>query len=286
LYTTIISPEDLHKHLADPNWVICDCRFDLTTPTRGRSDYLYGHIPHAVYVDLESDLSSTPNGTNGRHPLPPADKLIQLIESLGIDNDTQVIVYDDDSGGYAVRLWWILRYLGHSSAAVLDGGIQAWLASGYTLSSEQEHRSPHDFRPHILRDRLITVDQLSGKKPGARILLLDARAPERYRGEQEPLDPVAGHIPSAENRYWRKNLRPDGRFKSVDELQHELTALLGDRSSDEAIIYCGSGVTACHNILAFVHAGFGMPRLYAGAWSEWCSDPTRATETSVAAADL
>lgn len=275
MYTTLITSTELANHFTDPDWVICDCRYDLSNPTQGHSDYLKGHIPHALYVDLERDLSAFPSGVDGRHPLPSINKLTALIESLGIENQSQVIVYDDAGGGYAARLWWILRYLGHEAAAVLDGGIRAWVEAGYELSSGVEHREPSTFHADAQPDRLITVDQLTETPPGREILLLDARAPERYRGEEEPLDPVAGHIPGAENRYWRDNLDSQEYFKSPYELREDLEYFLQDRLAEDAIMYCGSGVTACHNILAFMIAGYKMPRLYAGAWSEWCSDSSR-----------
>lgn len=215
MYTTLISPTDLKKHHADPNWAICDCRFDLNNPASGRSEYGLGHIPHAVYVHLDHDLSTTPNGTNGRHPLPSVEDLIVRIEALGIDNATQVIVYDDDGGGYAVRLWWSLRYLGHPAVAVLDGGLQAWIAAGFELSNGDEQRPHRTFRADVQVDRLITVDQLIENLYRPEILLLDSRAPERFKGEVELLDPVAGRIPGAENRFWRNNLNTQGSFKAA-----------------------------------------------------------------------
>lgn len=279
MYTTLITTADLANHHADPNWILCDCRFDLNNPNKGHADYRDGHIPHAVYVDLDHDLSSPPSGKNGRHPLPSIDELTAHIESLGIQNDSQVIVYDDDGGSYAVRLWWILRYLGHQAVAVLDGGIQAWIEAGFDLSREAEQRPLSHYRVNVQTDRLVTIDQLLEAPLGREILLLDARSSGRYRGEDEPYDPVAGHIPGAENRFWRNNLNPRGFFKTTRELKSELDLLLRGRFADNAIIYCGSGVTSCHNILAFIHAGYDMPRLYAGAWSEWCSDIARGVET-------
>jgi thiosulfate/3-mercaptopyruvate sulfurtransferase len=279
LYHTLISVEELQENFMESDWVICDCRFDIHRPLFGHVAYREGHIPQAVYVDLDRKLSSKPDGTNGRHPLPSPVELVQLIESLGIRNRSQVVVYDDEGGGYAARLWWILRYLGHDKVAVLNGGIQAWIAAGYKLSTREPRREKTHFDADLQENRLITADQLLKRLEDRTFLLLDTRAPERYRGEEEPIDPVAGHIPGAVNRHWGENLDEGGTFKSIDVLEDELGILLKGRSAEDAVVYCGSGVTACHNLLAFVHAGFPLPRLYAGSWSEWSSDTNRRIET-------
>lgn len=279
MYHTIISPEDLKENLLRTDWVICDCRFDIHRPSFGREAYLEGHIPQAIYVDLDKDLSTRPNGTNGRHPLPSLVELQQLIESLGITNRSQVVVYDDEGGGFAARLWWIIRYLGHDDVAVLDGGIQSWIAAGNDLSNTEAQVERGHFETNVQKDRLMSVDQLHRNLENLTFLLLDSRAQERYRGEEEPIDPIAGHIPGAENRHWGENLGEQGTFKSVDALRSEFQILLEGRIAADAVVYCGSGVTACHNLLAFVHAGYPMPRLYAGSWSEWSSDPARRIET-------
>lgn len=278
MFQTLISPQDLKTELVNPAWVICDCRFDIHNPGFGIEAFRQGHIPGALYVDLEKDLSTTPDGTNGRHPLPPVQDLVETIQSLGISNHTQVIVYDDEGGGYAVRLWWILRYLGHTHVAVLDGGIQAWVGSGFDLTSEIAKQPLGQFTPEVQEDRLIVVEELQQALIDQEFLLLDSRAPERYRGEEEPIDAVAGHIPGARNHYWRDNLLENGSFKSKAELKDEFEHLLKDNRATDAVIYCGSGVTACHNVLAFVHAGYPLPRLYAGSWSEWTSDDKRGVE--------
>ena len=279
MYQTIISVEELKENFSNTDWVICDCRFDIHNPSFGREAYLEGHIPQAIYVDLDMDLSTKPDGTNGRHPLPSLVELLELIESLGITNQSQVVVYDDEGGGSAARLWWILRYLGHENVAVLDGGIQSWMTDGNDLTDIEDKKERGHFEADVQEDRLMSLDQLRRNLENMTFLLLDTRAQERYRGEEEPIDPIARHIPGAENRHWGENLEESGAFKSVDVLRSEIQILLEGRSAANAVVYCGSGVTACHNLLAFVHAGYPIPRLYAGSWSEWSSDPTRGVET-------
>jgi thiosulfate/3-mercaptopyruvate sulfurtransferase len=278
MYSTLVSAKTLYDNFTSPNWIVVDSRFDVHDPSYGKKVYVEGHIPKAVFVDLEKELSLAPDGTNGRHPLPAVEDLVNLLGSIGVSNDHQVVVYDDDGGGYAARLWWILHYLGHRSVAVLDGGFQSWTREDRPLSMDDEPRTPAHFEPQIQADRLISVDQLLPIHQDTG-LLLDSRAGERYRGEEEPLDPVAGHIPGARNRPWRENLTDEGLFRSQQEIRSELGDILKGSAAREAIVYCGSGVTACHNLLAFVHAGLEMPRLYAGSWSEWCSDSTRPTAT-------
>ncbi len=275
MYQTIISAHELHQTIQDGEPIVCDCRFDIHRPQYGHQAFTQGHIPTAVYVDLEQELSAKPDGTNGRHPLPTTEALVDVVQSLGITNHVQVIVYDDEAGGYASLLWWILKYLGHESAAVLDGGIQAWIAAGFDLTQESKHPERSTFLADPNNHLLIEYAEVLSILGDDSVILLDSRAPERYSGEEEPLDPIAGHIPGAKNRYWRANLEDDGKFKPGIRLREELSGYLQDRSSEQAVVYCGSGVTACHNLLAFAHAGYPMPRLYAGSWSEWCSDPTR-----------
>lgn len=276
MFQTLISPMELSASIDHKNWIICDCRFDIHNPELGHRSYLEGHLPSAIYVDLNKDMSIPPEGTNGRHPLPDEDKLIGLVEALGISNHAQVVVYDDDGGGIAARLWWILKYLGHDTVALLDGGIQAWISSGFSITRVVNPPRKAQFRANLQKDRLVTVEQLQALLSQGSHLLLDSRAPERYRGDEEPLDPVGGHIPGAHNRYWRENLGSSDAFKPAPALRKELRLFVGDSEVEDAIVYCGSGVTACHNILAFVHAGYPMPRLYVGSWSEWSSDPGRA----------
>lgn len=270
MYTTIITADTVHDCLHDPSFRIVDCRFDLADKTSGRDAYLAGHIPGAVYADLEQDLSGPPVTDHGRHPLPTPAHLQDLFSRLGINGDTQVVVYDQVAGAYAGRLWWLLRYMEHNAVAFLDGGWQAWLAAGYPASQGRELCTPTRFRGSPRSELLVTVEGV----PQSR-LLIDARDPARYRGEVEPLDPRAGHIPGAINRFWKENLEANGRFKSPAVLQREYGSLLGGVAAVDAVFYCGSGVTACHNILSVVHAGLRMPKLYAGSWSDWCSVPER-----------
>ena len=270
MYTTIIDVATVHTCLHDPSWRIVDCRFDLANKTAGRDAYLAGHIPGAVYADLEKDLSGPPVTDHGRHPLPTPAHLQELFSRLGIDRDTQVVVYDQVSGSFAGRLWWLLRYMGHNAVAVLDGGWQAWEQAGYAARSGCDQCVTGKFSGQPRTEWLVTVEEV----PQAG-LLIDSRDPARYRGEVEPLDPRAGHIPGAVNRFWKENLASNGMFKSSAVLRRELENFLGGVNPRDAVFYCGSGVTACHNILSVVHAGLVMPKLYAGSWSDWCSVPER-----------
>ncbi len=274
MYTTLISVNDLQQQYANPDWVIVDCRFDLSDPEQGRRDYLEAHIPGALYADIDHDLSAQAGSGGGRHPLPDAESLVALFSRLGIDGDCQVVAYDAVGGGFAARLWWLLRYMGHEAVAVLDGGWPAWLAAGGETCSGEETRSARDFRGEPNDALRIPIDAV-GKAP----LLVDSRDPARYRGEFEPLDPAAGHIPGAYNRFWKHNLGEGDHFRPAAELAQEFSDLFHGQDPEAAVFYCGSGVTACHNVLAAVHAGLPQPRLYAGSWSEWCADSARPVAT-------
>lgn len=271
----VITPQDLLPHLEDPKWAIVDCTFDLNNPRQGEADYLKTHIPGAVYADLERDLSALPNGKNGRHPLPSPEDLARVFSRVGIDEDSTVVAYDRNGAPYAARLWWSLQYLGGSKLAVLDGGLDAWVQAGYPVRSGAEMNTPARFVPAVQSDMLVTTPQIGARLGSGEDLLLDARAPERYRGEEEPYDPVAGRIPGAANFDWEDNLDENGRFKSPAALREQYERVLGAHPSSAVVAYCGSGVTSCHLLLAMAHAGIGGGRLYAGSWSEWCSDPTR-----------
>jgi thiosulfate/3-mercaptopyruvate sulfurtransferase len=276
---TLISAAELMPHLDDPKWVIVDCRFDLAAPAKGATEYLDAHIAGAVYAHLERDLSGPPTGRNGRHPLPPPAILAATFSRWGIAPGVQVVGYDDEGGSYAARLWWCLRYLGHDDVAILDGGIAAWREIGGPMRSGEERRRPRDFQPHLRPHMLATVADVVTSVETQTGVLIDTRAPERYRGDVEPIDPVAGHIPGAHNRHWQENVGPDGRMRPSEALRTAFERLLGGRPPTEAIVYCGSGVTACHNLLALEHAGLSGARLYGGSWSEWCSDVTRPIAT-------
>lgn len=274
VFTTLIDNKQLAKYLDSSNWVIVDCSYDLADKNAGRDAYLKSHIKGAVYADVHDDLSGPPVTDHGRHPLPTKDALNQLFSRLGINHDSQVVVYDNACGCFAGRLWWLLRYMGHEATAVLDGGWQHWQQSGLASTSGEESNAKTQFQGEVNADWLVTVDRVPGSE-----LLIDSRDPERYRGEVEPLDKVAGHIPGAINRFWKNNLDVHGLFKEPVQLRKEFESDLGDTEMSESVFYCGSGVTACHNLLAVAHAGFDAPRLYAGSWSEWCSDPDRPVAT-------
>jgi thiosulfate/3-mercaptopyruvate sulfurtransferase len=253
---------------------VVDCRFDLTDVASGRRVYREGHIPRAIYADLAEDLSGTPLADRGRHPLPAVANLVALFGRLGIDRATQVVAYDDNGGAIAARLWWLLRYLGHDAVAILNGGMGAWLAAGLPVTQRSVERSPREFRGNCRRQWLVTVDQIPMVPR-----LVDSRDPARYRGETEPFDPVAGHIPGAVNYHFARNLDGSGRFLPAETIGRQLQSVLADTPSSEVVFYCGSGVNACHNLLAVVHAGYHDARLYAGSWSEWCRDPGRPVAT-------
>ncbi len=274
-YTTLISVTDLAAHLDDAGWFVCDCRHDLADIEAGRRAYGVSHIPGARFVHLDADLSAPMTGRNGRHPLPEADRLALRFGAMGIGNGSQVVAYDASGGYYAARMWWMLRWLGHDSTAVLDGGWDAWVKSGQPVSSEAPAIKPVPFHARIRTDVTISTAQIATGIGKPQPLLLDARSPDRYRGENETLDPVAGHIPGASNRFFRSNLESDGRFKPPAALRREFSSALGTVAPSDVVHYCGSGVTACHNLLAMEIAGLVGSRLYPGSWSEWCSDPAR-----------
>jgi thiosulfate/3-mercaptopyruvate sulfurtransferase len=265
-HTTIIDVAELAAHLADPNWVVIDCRFDLLDPAAGERAYRQGHIPGAIYAHLERDLSAPmgADGAGGRHPLPPVERIVEVFSRLGIGPNVQVIAYDDTSGHYAARLWWMLGFMGHEAAAVLDGGWPAWLAAGLPAEVGEKEGVWRLFAGAPRWDRVATLDEAA-----AAGLLVDGRAAERYRGELEPIDPVPGHIPGAINRPYAANWTPDGRWRPQQELLGDFLELLGATAPEDGVYYCGSGVSACVNLLGMTHAGLPEGRLYVGSWSEW-----------------
>lgn len=273
---------DAFRRLRTDQWRVLDCRFELGEPDAGREAYQQAHIPGALYVDLERDLSAPATGKNGRHPLAPVPQLEQLFSRLGIEGSTPVVAYDASGGPYAARLWWTLRYLGHEHVQVLNGGFPAWQQAGLDTESGSEQVDASEFRADTQPERLISLEQMETMLEGKdRAVLLDARAPERYRGESEPYDPVAGRIPGARNHYWKDNLGARGRFLPPAQLRQRLQAALGEGPKDELICYCGSGVTAAHNALALAAAGLPEAQVYIGSWSEWCADPERPIERDV-----
>jgi thiosulfate/3-mercaptopyruvate sulfurtransferase len=286
-HTTLISTDELGAHLrgARPTegpWAIVDCRFDLNNEAWGREQYLAAHIPGAVYANLNTDLAGHRTGTNGRHPLPSIDALAEAFGRLGISRDVQVVVYDQDTGLYASRMWWSLRYLGHDAVALLDGGWAKWLREERPTAAGNETRPAAVFTSAPRAGYRVTVDEVAALAADGTTLLVDARGPERFEGREEPLDRVAGHIPGAANHFYKWNLSPDGTMLPPEELRQKFEALLGRRPPEQAVMYCGSGVSACHNLLAMEHAGLGGTPLYAGSWSEWSSDPSRPIETGPA----
>lgn len=279
-FTTLISTAALANHRQEAQWVVVDCRFKLDDVSWGAREYKSRHIPGAAYADLDRDLSAPKTGTNGRHPLPDAGTLAATFGRFGIDSGVQVVAYDQDNGMYASRLWWMLRYMGHDAVAVLDGGFAKWIAEERETRGGDESRPATTFsgkpRPEMLVDAA-TVASLAGPA-GPRPKLLDARAPQRFRGEIEPLDRVAGHIPGAANYFFQQNLDERGIFRTPEALREQLAAAIGATPPSDIVCYCGSGVTACHNLLALEHAGLKGAKLYAGSWSEWASDPSRPVE--------
>jgi thiosulfate/3-mercaptopyruvate sulfurtransferase len=277
-YTTLVSPAALAAHRGN-DWVVVDCRFDLKNEGWGRAEYERGHVPGAVYASLNDDLSADRDGTHGRHPVPTVDALAATLRRLGVGDGTQVVAYDQDAGTYASRLWWSLRYLGHDAVAVLDGGWAAWTESGLPVRAGMEVRLPAVFTPSLRPGLRVDLDEVVASVQGGRRLLVDARAPERFEGREETIDRIAGHIPGAANHFYKANLADDGTMRPPAELKARFDALLGGRRPTDVVMYCGSGVTACHNLLAMEHAGLSGTPLYPGSWSEWSNGGTRPIET-------
>lgn len=279
MFKTLISPNQLVNHLEDLDWAVVDCRFYLEDPEQGHRAYQQNHIPGAVYAHLDHDLSGEViQGVTGRHPLPSVKEISNKFSTWGIDQNTQVVAYDDKGGMIAARLWWMLRWMGHSAVAVLDGGWQAWLELGCPTKSGIETRERREFRPYPDPERIAVTNQVTAmvRKPGSK--LIDSRSPERFRGESEPYDPVPGHIPGAVNAPHTETVDSRGYFLSPEKLRGHFERVLGETPSEEAVFYCGSGVTAARNILALVHAGMDESMLYVGSWSEWIQDPKRPVE--------
>ena len=273
MFGTLVSTAQLAENLA--GWAVIDCRCDLKNEAAGLDAYRAAHIPGAVYASLAHDLSSAPTGTNGRHPLPTVEAMARTFSALGISAGTQVVAYDEDNGMYASRLWWMLRYLGHDAVAVLDGGFSKWRREQRDVRGGEEHRAPVRFTPRVRPGWLVTIDEMvDGRAQSA--LLVDARAPERFEGRSEPLDRAAGHIPGAINRFFKDNVTDEGTMRPAAELRRTWDDLLQGRPPDQVVMYCGSGVTACQNLLALEHAGISGTPLFVGSWSEWSADPVAA----------
>lgn len=272
---TLIQAEELAQRLDDETVRIFDCRFDLARPDAGRALYAAGHLPGARYADLNVDLSAPPTAASGRHPLPPPATFAAWLRTRGVNRDSMVVAYDDGNAAYASRLWWMLRWVGHDEAFVLDGGLRRWTALGLPSDARVPAPGPGDFVARLRPAMVVDAAQVLASIGDEAVRMLDARGPERYRGEVEPIDPVAGHVPGARNHPFTTNLGGDGRFLPAAELKASFAEQLREAAPRSTIAMCGSGVTACQLLLAMEHAGLPGGRLYAGSWSEWCRDPAR-----------
>jgi thiosulfate/3-mercaptopyruvate sulfurtransferase len=278
-YTTLIDSETLAGQLQDEDWVIFDCRFDLQKPDKGYQDYLAGHIPGARYAHLNNDLAATPGQGHGRHPLPDKHRFIDRLGEWGVNNHSQVVIYDDAGGALASRLWWLLRWVGHEAVTVLNGGLHKWQQENRPVTTDIPSIQAVDYAPKGTGAPFVTVETVMDNLERHDYLLLDARDEERFRGDKEPLDPVAGHIPGAVNAPFTQNLDANGCFKDTDALAQHFRALIGSMPPASIVHSCGSGVTACHNLLAMEHAGLKGSLLYPGSWSEWVADTSRPVAT-------
>ena len=280
LHTTLVCVDTVKQHINNPNWIIIDCRFSLMDNEAGAKAYRMGHIPNAHYAHIEKDLSSAITSHTGRHPLPTLNSLVKKLGSWGISNKSQIIVYDDAYGAFAGRLWWLLRYLGHDAVAVLDGGVQHWQSKQLPLTTTLPSNKPRIFRPYTDISAQISAEQLSNQLAFNKIKLIDARTAERFSGQSESIDPIAGHIPKAINHPFQLNLNTNGLFLSKDKLHSQFSHLLGTTSPENTVHMCGSGITACHNLLAMEHAGLNGSKLYPGSWSDWITNQNRSIATN------
>ena len=284
MYTTLISAQDLAAHIDNPDWVVVDCRHDLMNLAAGREGYAAGHLPGAVFGDIETQLSGAKRGPDGvfrgRHPLPEKEALRETLRGWGIDDDSQVVAYDAHGGMFAARLWWLMRWLGHEAVAVLDGGMAAWQAIGKPLTTETVSKPRGSISVRAPFVPTVSVAEVMENVDKGERIVIDARASDRFRGENETIDPIGGHIPGARNRFFKDNLQADGRFKDAATLRDEFASLVDDPA--RAIMQCGSGVTACHNLLALEVAGMPGAALYPGSWSEWVGDGKNDTGRPVA----
>lgn len=278
-FTTLIQVDELAANIGNANFMIFDCRHELTDPTFGELAYAQSHIPNAHFASVDRDLSTEPNGSNGRHPLPDAEQFAAWLGKMGVSAGTQVIGYDNAAGVYSSRLWWMLKWLGHDEVAVLDGGWNAWLAADQPCT--QEVPKPPLATQFIAKPRDVNVDAayVLAHLQSPSMLVVDARSNDRFHGQNETIDPVGGHIPGARNRLFKSNLDDRGHFRSPDALRKEFTTLIGNTPVQNVVHQCGSGVSACHNLLAMEIAGMSGSRLYPGSWSEWVADPTRPIAT-------
>lgn len=282
MFSTLISAADLASRLERPGCVIIDCRADLTDASAGEAAYLQAHVPGAVFAQLDRDLAGPISAATGRHPLPAVEQFVHKLRSWGVDTGSQVIAYDAGNGAFAARAWWMLRWLGHDAVAVLDGGFQAWLAAGCPVSREIPRPTRGNFTARERAGCRLETGEVARLIGSSDWRIVDARATERFEGVVEPIDAVAGHVPGAVNHPFARNLAGDGRFLPAEELRRALQATLAGVAPDRTVVMCGSGVTACHDILAFEIAGLGGAKLYPGSWSEWIRDPDRPVATGPA----
>ena|SRR5580692_474286 len=280
----LIEPAQLAAALAAPGMppVVVDCRHDLLRPNWGRQEFAAAHLPTAVFADLDHDLSAAVTAQSGRHPLPDPQRLADFLGAAGVDANSHVVAYDQDKSMFAARLWWLLRWLGHARVSVLNGGLAAWQAAGLPLETTAAPRAPRRFIARRALAQAVTTAQVQGELAAGRILLLDARAPDRFAGQNETIDPVPGHVPGARNQPFALNLAANGRLQPTDALKALWHAALGGTPPARVVAMCGSGVTACHNLLAMELAGLPGARLYAGSYSEWIRDPARRVATGPA----
>jgi len=279
MHSTLVSTEELVQHLDDPNWIVFDCRFTLTDPEAGRRAYQHGHIPGARYAHLDNDLSSPITATSGRHPLPDPQALAAKLGQWGVDETRQVVVYDDSFGSMAVRMWWLLRWLGHDAVALLDGGLPRWMRQKLPITAALPTIKPTLFTPRLQNAMWADASEVNQARQDRSRMIIDARPEQRFSGENEPLDRVGGHIPGSVNWTFEENIDFDGTYLPAEELRAAYLDLLHGIPPEQVIHSCGSGVTACHNILAMEIAGLAGGKLYPGSWSEWISDPSRPIAT-------
>ena len=276
MYSSLISPKTVNEHLEDPNWRFFDCRYVLTEPDKKQAEFAESHLPGATYAHVNHDLAAPQiQGKTGRHPLPKIAELSKTFSAWGISSSTQVVVYDDAGGAYAVRLWWMLRWLGHDAVAVMDGGWPRWVQEGRQVTAALTVSEPKIFNASPRDNWLVTAEDIKADLDNYEVRILDARNSDRFQGINETLDPVAGHIPGAVSAPFVENLDEDGNWKSKSVLRLMYEKLLSGSPAEQAVSYCGSGITACHNILAMYHAGLGDSRLYCGSWSDWIADHKR-----------